>query len=73
MGILTRRQGADYVISSDHTAEDVVRKHAPRRMNEAYQVWTGTGWSATRTEALTFTSLDDADEYVRLHYLKVRV
>jgi len=73
MGILTRRQGNDYVITSDHTADEASPKHAPRRLNDTYQVWTGAAWSSVMTEAMTFASLDDADEYVRAHYAKVRV
>lgn len=72
MGILTRMQGQHYVITSDHTA-DVSAKRAPRRLNQEYQVWTGTGWSTTTAEAMQFASLDDADEYVRANYGKVRV
>jgi len=73
MGILTRRQGDAYVITSDHTAEDLSRKHAPRRVRDTYQVWTGAEWSINMTEALTFDSLDNADDYVREHYAKVQV
>jgi hypothetical protein len=73
MGILTRRQGNEYVITSDHTAEDVSRKHAPRRLADVYQVWTGAGWSIDMAEAMKFESLEDADEYVREHYAKVRI
>ena len=73
MGILTRRQGTAYVISSDHTADEAAKKHAAHRLNDVYQVWTGNGWSETMTEALLFDRMDDADEYVRAHYAKVRV
>ena len=73
MGILTRLQGKLYVITSDHTAEDASPKHAPRRLADVYQVWTGSGWSTDAGAAMTFETLDDADEYVRAHYAKVRV
>jgi hypothetical protein len=72
MGILTRRQGNHYVISSDHTA-DVANKRAPRHLTDDYQVWTGKQWSANTTDALNFESLDEADEYVRANYAMVRV
>ena len=73
MGILTRRQGNSYVITSDHTADEVSRTHAPRRLADVYQVWTGAAWSTNMTDAMQFNSLDDADDYVRANYAKVRV
>jgi hypothetical protein len=72
MGILTRRQGTHFVISSDHTAE-ASNKRAPRHLANDYQVWTGKRWSANMTDAMNFESLDDADEYVRANYALVRV
>ncbi len=72
MGILTRRQGKHFVISSDHTAE-ASAKRAPRHLNDDYQVWTGINWSANMADAMCFESLDEADEYVRANYALVRV
>ncbi|HEY1599929.1 MAG TPA: hypothetical protein VGG64_10025 [Pirellulales bacterium] len=72
MGILTRPQDRHFVISSDHTAE-ASAKRAPRHLKQDYQVWTGTNWSANIADAMRFESLDDADEYVRANYAKVRV
>lgn len=71
MGILTRKQGGTFVISSDQNALDPSNKRAPRRLDEPYQVWTGVHWSINIDEALMFESLDDADEYVRANYSKV--
>lgn len=71
MGILTREQGKAFVISSDHNSTDPPSKRAPRRLDEPYQVWTGSGWSIDVGEAMTFDSLDDADDYVRANYAKV--
>jgi hypothetical protein len=71
MGILTRKQGEMYVISSDHTADGPPAKRAPQRMSETYYVWNGERWSSNVDEAITFASLDDADEYVRANYGKV--
>ena len=45
----------------------------PRHLNDVYQVWTGNGWTENKAEALQFNTMDDADEYVRAHYAKVRV
>jgi hypothetical protein len=72
MGILTRKQGEQFVISSDHTA-GVASTRPPRRLSESYQVWTGSVWSLSTAEALTFESLDDADEYVRTNYQKLSI
>jgi hypothetical protein len=72
MGILTRRQGPSYVITSDHTADES-KKHAPRRLADVYHVWTGATWSDNMADAMTFVSLDEADDYVRANYGKVRV
>jgi hypothetical protein len=73
MGILTRKQGEQFVISSDRTTAGVVSQRPPRRMSEPYQVWTGSIWSANNEEAVTFNSLDDADEYVRVNYQKLSI
>ena len=71
MGILTRKQDERFVISSDHTIAGVASKHAPRRLDEPYQVWTGSEWSAHTADALWFETLEDADEYVRANYSKL--
>jgi hypothetical protein len=71
MGVLTRSQGIKYVISSDRNPNDVDTKRAPRLQATTYLVWTGTDWSANLDEALSFDSLDDADEYVRANFVKV--
>jgi hypothetical protein len=71
MGIMTRRQGDVFVIASDRTADGASTKRAPARLSEIYQVWTGAGWSADMAEAISFDSMDTADEYVRANYTKV--
>ena len=72
MGILTRKQGTGYVIGSDRFATDAPTARAPKSPNSAsISVWTGETWSAVMTEAMTFETLDDADEYVRANYSKV--
>ena len=71
MGILTRRQGEAYVITSDREAHDAPSKRAPRWLADSYRVWTGVEWSTNRSAALNFGSLEDADEYVRANYSKV--
>jgi hypothetical protein len=72
MGIMTRKQGSEYVITSDRGSDDSPTNRAPKRaMPDAYEVWTGTAWSTSMPEAKTFATLDAADEYVRANYSKV--
>lgn len=71
MGILTRQQGLKYIITSDEVAGEAPSKRAPRMRPDVFQVWTGAGWSANASEALSFESLDDADDYVRINYITV--
>ena len=71
MGIMTRRQGEGYVITSDRVSHASVTKRAPRKIAEVFQVWTGTAWSTDMAAALSFRTIDDADEYVRSHFAQV--
>jgi hypothetical protein len=71
MGILTRRQGDAFVITSDRTSDSTPTKQAPRRLSDTYQVWTGASWSTKMADGLSFASLEDADEYVRANFGKV--
>jgi Flp pilus assembly protein TadG len=72
MGILTRKQGMSFVIGSDRGATDAPTKRPPKgRLSCSVAVWTGDRWSAVTTEAITFDTLDDADEYVRANFSKV--
>ena len=71
MGILTRRQGTKFVISSDRDLNEQGNKRAPRIQSDVYQVWTGNEWSTNQSDALSFDSLDNADEYVRANYSNV--
>ena len=72
MGILTRKQGTSYVIGSDRFATDAPTTRPPKGpLSGSIAVWTGETWSAVMTEAMTFETLDDADEYVRANFSKV--
>jgi hypothetical protein len=72
MGIMTRKLGMEYVIGSDRSVSDAPVNRAPKsRPSGSYEVWTGEIWSPVMTEAKTFGTLDDADEYVRANYKKV--
>ena len=68
MGFMTRQQGVTYVITSDHVVGETDRKRAPRFRSDLFHVWTGAAWSTTGEEAISFNSLDEADEYVRANY-----
>lgn len=71
MGILTRRFGDSFVISSDQAPGETPSKRAAPRPSEVYQVWTGATWSPDATVALSFASLAQADEYVKANYAKM--
>jgi hypothetical protein len=69
MGILTLQQDGKYVISSDRRMTDAPVNRPPKgKAYDAYEVWTGTSWSSTKSEAMTFITLDEADEYVKTNY-----
>src|ERR1700710_3009265 len=72
MGIMSRKQGVQYVISSDRSSADAPTNRAPKgRPSENYEVWTGDQWSAEMTKAKMFTTQDEADDYVRANFAKV--
>jgi len=72
MGVKTRKLGQHYIISSDRVAGDLPSKSAPKRQStEVYQVWTGDRWSNDMTDAKTFQTMDEADEYVRANSNRV--
>ena len=72
MGILTLQQGEKYVISSDRNMTDAPVNRPPKgRPSGNYQVWTGDQWSLVKTDAMTFSTLDEADEYVRANYRRL--
>ncbi len=72
MGVMARKSGEEFIITSDRVLGEVTSSRAPKkRHSEVFQVWTGNTWSATVTEAKTFTTLDVADEYMRANYIQV--
>jgi len=68
MGVLTRSFNEVFVITSDFDVGNPKAKSAPKRLPSNYRVWTGRTWSETAAEAVTFPTLDAADDYVRRHY-----
>ncbi len=72
MGILTLRQGEAYVISSDRSMSDAPEKKPPKaRAAGSYQVWTGDTWSLVTAAAMVFSTLNEADEYVKANYQRL--
>ena len=71
MGILTRQQDDDFVITSDQPRGASAKTRAPARLNDSYEVWTGDRWSTTKADAIRFTSLEAADEYVRANFAMI--
>ncbi len=72
MGVMTRKAGEDFIITSDRIAGELPISRAPkRRASEVYQVWTDNGWSETMTDAKIFKAIGVADEYIRANYARV--
>ena len=71
MGIMTRQLGETYVITSDRLSHDTVTARPPKRLTDAYRVWTGSGWSTVMADAKIFNTMDTADEYVKANYAQV--
>ena len=45
MGILARKQGTEYVVTSDRNVNDAPTNRAPKSLSDSYEVWTGAKWS----------------------------
>ena len=66
MGVNTRSQGELFVVTSDRVANDLPSKSAPKRTTpEVFRVWIGDLWSTEMTDAKTFRTMDEADQYVK--------
>ena len=72
MGVMPRKSGENFIIISDRVAGELPSNRIPKkRLLEVFQVWTGSAWSATITDATSFTTIDVADEYIRANYARV--
>jgi len=72
MGVMTRKQDDVYIITSDRGADDSPAKMAPKRRSDTFlRVWTGSRWSDVLTEAMTFPTLDAADDYTKANLARV--
>jgi len=66
MGVMARKQGDSFVITSDRVTDDLPSKVAPKRkVGDVFRVWTGRNWSSVLTDAEAFKTMDEADEYVK--------
>ena len=69
MGIQTKQHDGKYLISSDRGMKDAPVGRPPRgNPSDTYQFWTGEAWSLVQADAMTFNTLDEADEYVKANY-----
>ena len=71
MGVMARKRDEVFVITSDRTSVDSAAKAAPKRSSDSDFVWTDKGWSSVMADAMTFRTLDAADEYIRANYARV--
>jgi hypothetical protein len=72
MGILTLQQDGKYIVSSDRSMTDAPVNRPPKgKPSGDYEVWTGNSWSSIKSDAMTFRTLDEADEYVKANYRRL--
>ena len=70
MGIMTRPLGDAFIITSDRNLDDPPSR-APKRHSDYQLVWTGSAWSKTLTEAMSFATEDEADAYTNANYARI--
>lgn len=73
MGVIARKLGETFIIASDRAEGEIPSKSAPKKRmaDDAFQVWTGSGWSASHAAAAVFSELDAADDYIRANFDRV--
>ena len=72
MGVMSRKSGDNFIITSDRVAGELPIKHAPKKPHlEVFQVWTGDGWSPSIDAAAIFMARVEADEYIRANFDRV--
>mgnify|MGYP001341674155 CR=1 FL=1 len=72
MGVMSRKSGDNFIITSDKVVGEVPSKQAPKKPQlEVFQVWTGDGWSTSADAAAIFSALDSADDYIRANFDRV--
>jgi hypothetical protein len=73
MGVIARKSGESFIITSDRTAGELPMKSAPKKRatDEVFQVWTGSDWSTSQAAAAIFSGLEAADDYIRANFDRV--
>lgn len=73
MGVMARKSGEHFFITSDRAAGEPSSKSAPKKQmpNDVFQVWTGSDWSTSHATAALFSGLDAADDYIRANFDRV--
>jgi hypothetical protein len=72
MGVLARKSGDNFIITSDKVVGELPSKQAPKKPQlEVFQVWTGDGWSTSPDAATIFAELDAADDYIRANFDRI--
>ena len=72
MGVMSRKSGDNFIVTSDRVAGELPIKHAPKKPQlQVFQVWTGDGWSPSLEAATIFPSQEAADEYIRANFDRV--
>lgn len=72
MGVMPRKSGDSFIITSDRIAGELPSKAVPRKqIVDVFQVWTGSGWSTSQDAAVVFSALDAADDYIRANFDRV--
>ncbi len=69
MGIIPRRVAENFVITSDR--DDTNSRRAPPRLLDTYLVWTGDAWSKAVDQGRRFETLEDAEDYLRVHMKEI--
>jgi len=70
MGVMVKKLGERFVITSDRLAEELPQRAAPKRSN-LFRVWTLSGWSSVLEDATGFPTEEEADDFVRVNYARV--
>lgn len=72
MGVMPRKSGDNFIITSDRLVGELPSKQASKKpLSDVFQVWTGNGWSASIAAATIFSALDAADDYIRANFDRV--
>jgi hypothetical protein len=72
MGVMSRKSGDSFIITSDKVVGEAPSKQAPKKPQlEVFQVWTGDCWSTSTDAAAIFSALDLADDYIRANFDRV--